>query len=417
MLRARIHRGAAVIGGSCVEVDHDGSRIVLDLGLPLDAADTGTVALPRVAGLESGDDTSLLGIVVSHGHPDHVGLVSAASSSVPHFIGEAAARILSEAAFFTRSGGDVQPTGFLHDRRLLELGPFRITPFLADHSAFDAYSLLVEAGGRRLFYSGDLRGHGRKASVFECLLANPPAVDTLLLEGTRVSTAGLEGRGLSDERAVEAAALGVFRETDGMVLALYSAQNIDRLVSMYRAAKRAGREFVIDLSTAAIAAATGKTTIPQASWDGVRVFVPLSQRIRVKQRGEFDRVKHLGKSRIYKEELSRQPGRFVLTFRASMMDEIERASCLAGAAAVWSMWAGYLESPAGMRLRAWLERLAIPLTLAHTSGHATVADLQRLVAAMHPERVVPIHTAAPELFSDHFGTSVKLHPDGEWWTV
>ena len=61
-------------------------------------------------------------------------------------------------------GAMIQPAGLLADRKPFELRPFTITPFLVDHSAFDAYALLVEAGGRRLFYSGDLRGHGRNAA-------------------------------------------------------------------------------------------------------------------------------------------------------------------------------------------------------------------------------------------------------------
>ena len=44
----------------------------------------------------------------------------------------------------------------------IEIGPFRITPQLVDHSAFDAYALLVEADGKRVYYSGDFRAHGRK---------------------------------------------------------------------------------------------------------------------------------------------------------------------------------------------------------------------------------------------------------------
>jgi len=65
------------------------------------------------------------------------------------------------------------------------LGPFTITPYLADHSAYDAFSLLIEAGGRSLFYTGDLRGHGRKATAFERLLADPPSpIHAILMEGT-----------------------------------------------------------------------------------------------------------------------------------------------------------------------------------------------------------------------------------------
>ena len=64
-------------------------------------------------------------------------------------------------------GLEIHPAGFLHHRRSFELGPFSITSYLNDHSAFDAYSMLVEADGRRLFYSADLQAHGRKAGIFE----------------------------------------------------------------------------------------------------------------------------------------------------------------------------------------------------------------------------------------------------------
>lgn len=43
----------------------------------------------------------------------------------------------------------------MSDGQALMLGPFTVTPLLVDHSAFESYALLVEAGGRRLLYSGD----------------------------------------------------------------------------------------------------------------------------------------------------------------------------------------------------------------------------------------------------------------------
>lgn len=64
-------------------------------------------------------------------------------------------------------------------------GPFTITPYLTDHSAFDAHMLLVDVGGKRILYSGDFRRVGRKAALVDRLMKNPPPdVDVLLLEGT-----------------------------------------------------------------------------------------------------------------------------------------------------------------------------------------------------------------------------------------
>ena len=164
----------------------------------------------------------------------------------------------------------------------LPVGPFTITPFLADHSAFDAYSILIEAGGRRLFYTGDVRAHGRKRSLFEKLISDPrERVNVLLMEGTHVRP-DPTGSSLSEE-GLERELARVFSATEGLVLACYSAQNIDRLVTVFKAAKRSGRKLVLDLYAATMTRATGNPRIPQADWDDVLVYVPLSQRIKVKQ--------------------------------------------------------------------------------------------------------------------------------------
>jgi ribonuclease J len=162
-MRVKILRGAHEVGGNCIEVESSGSRIVLDVGRPLNAVRDELVPLPNVSGLRE-QDPSLLGVLISHGHQDHWGLIDQVSKNVPVYIGEAAYRILKEAEFFS-SGVTLNPAGFLRRRESFALGPFIITPFLNDHSAFDTYSMLIEAEGRRLFYSADLQAHGRKAAA------------------------------------------------------------------------------------------------------------------------------------------------------------------------------------------------------------------------------------------------------------
>lgn len=357
-MRGCIHRGAHEVGGSCVEIEHEGARLVLDIGLPLDVGGGEGSVFPAVSGLREGDP-SIVGLILSHGHPDHYGLVAEVHESVPRYLGEATQRILQEATFFTRRGAQVAAAGHLVDRIPLQLEPFTVIPYLVDHSAFDAYALLVEAGGRRLLYSGDLRAHGRKSALFERLLAEPPRdVDVLLLEGTNIKTVPAPAG--PSERDVEDRCVEVFNETEGMVLACYSAQNIDRLVTLFRATRRCARTLVMDLYTATMARATGRATIPQADWDGVRIFVPLSQRIKVKQSQEFERAAWVRGRRVFPDELAGRAGELVMTFRGSMAAELDRARCLEGAHAVWSLWPGYLDEPSGVKLRGWLAEHGIP---------------------------------------------------------
>jgi ribonuclease J len=290
-----------------------------------------------------------------------------------------------------------------------------LTPWLVDHSGFDAYALLVEAGGRRLLYTGDLRAHGRKSRTIEALARGARGVDVVLLEGTRIGR-GDAASAAQSERDVEASCADTFRAADGMALVFYSPQNVDRLVTLYRATKRAGRTFVIDLYTASVAAATGRDTIPQAGWENVPVYLPHSQRRRVIHSREFERTDAVKAKRIYPEELRARRGDIVLTCRGSMLGELEEADCLEGAIGIWSMWPGYLKRPSGLRIVADLSRLGVSLTVEHASGHASPADLEQFAHKLGAGRVVPIHTQGADRFESHFANVVR-YPDGEWWDV
>jgi ribonuclease J len=162
-----------------------GSRILLDLGKPLDAEDLDPALLPATAGLLNRAEPSPLGIVISHGHIDHWGLAPLVHKTIHIAMGAATRRILHAAAPFVPNPFTPENTIELSDGVPVTFGPFTVTPYLVDHSAFDAYALLVEAGGRRLFYSGDIRAHGRKAALFERMTRNPPQnVDAMLMEGS-----------------------------------------------------------------------------------------------------------------------------------------------------------------------------------------------------------------------------------------
>ena len=415
-MRVRIHRGSREIGGNCVELEVGAKRLVLDLGLPLDTSPTEEVALPDVPGLAFWDDPSLIGVILSHPHQDHYGLVAKTDPSLPVYVGRAAAAILDAATFFSPAGLKLSVAGFLEDRVPFTLGPFRVTPYLVDHSAFDSYALLVEGGGRRIFYSGDFRAHGRKGSLVSKLCEDPPTdIDVLMLEGTHVHTDGPEPSRL-DEADVELAMAETFSSTRGLVAVVSSTQNIDRLVSIYRACKRAERTLVIDLYTATIAAATDRDTIPQPGFPGLRVYIPNRQRILVKRSGEFERANALRQHRIFPDEIRDRASQLVVLIQGSTLLELAQANCLEGANAIWSLWPGYLDQPSGRRTKRLLEDRGVPLVHIHASGHARVEDLQALAEAVAPSRVVPIHTAAPERFEDLFDR-VELHRDGEWWEV
>ena len=415
-MRLRIHRGAKEIGGTCIEVEAEGKRLALDVGLPLDAPDKAQDRLlPDLPGFRE-PDTSLLGIVISHGHMDHYGLAKHVRPEVPVWIGEAAHNILRAASLWVRNGHAFADPQFLADRTPVEIGPFRITPFLVDHSAFDAYALLVEAEGKRVFYSGDFRAHGRKGALFERLLRNPPPdIDVLLMEGTTLGRTGTQ-EGFATESDLEERFVEAFRQTKGMHFVWASSQNIDRIVTIFRAAKKTGRALLIDPYTAVVLEATGRDTIPQSHWPEVRLYVPQSQRVSIKKNGLFAELDRHSRNRVFREALPGLAGKAVMLFRPMAMYDRGVASVLEGAGFTYSMWDGYLKEDSSRQVLRWLERNGIAWASIHTSGHASTADLQRFAAALAPRALVPIHSFETGRFPEYFDNVVP-RADGAWWEV
>lgn len=415
-MRICIHRGTRQVGGTCIELESKGKRVLLDLGRPLDAGPEATDVLPQIPGLRDGN-AELLAILLSHPHQDHVGLVELTHPSIPVVIGASAANLLDRAAaWLGRPLLSTHPLVHWKDLEPIDIGPFRITPYLVDHSAYDAYALLVEADGERLFYSGDFRGHGRKAALFERFVANPPGnIDVLLMEGTVIGR-DVDERDLPTEADIEEQFVERLRGAGGLSLVWTSSQNIDRIVTVFRAARRTGKRLILDAFTAEMLDATGNPRLPQADWgSNIGVYVPEWMRRKIKREGAFDILERFAANRVFLDRLT-NPENEVLLFRPGLRREVAESAPLRGAQLLFSNWSGYLDEPSTAEVRNWLLHSGIPIHRIHTSGHASVPDLKRFAEAIDARLLVPIHSFATERFAKLF-KRVKRKSDGQWWRV
>ena len=227
-----VHRSTSEIGGNCIELAASGHRLILDVGRPLDAPSDAGGLIPASLDLTA-SNTSVL---ISHPHQDHYGLLEETPAAWPIYSGAATERLIRlTAAIFGKRVERI----FTHwtSGKASFIGPFRVVPSLTDHSAFDSYMLQIDVLGRRIIYSGDFRRHGRKAALVERLIQNSPqGVDVLLMEGTNLGTS----KPSRSEAALERDFVELFRSTTGRVFVAWSAQNVDRSVTLYRAALQTG---------------------------------------------------------------------------------------------------------------------------------------------------------------------------------
>ncbi len=428
-MRITIHRGTQEIGGSCVElVSNSGqTRIIIDFGLPLVNPDKSPFrwddhrnltqqellsngVLPAIPGLYDNEIPTVDAVLLSHAHIDHYGLFRFVNPRIPLFMSSGSRSLAEVSNIFLDAGVRLENVKAITMWKPFQLGEFTITPYLMDHSAPDAAAFLIEADGQRLFYTGDFRGHGRKAALLDRLTKNPPPnIDCLVMEGSMLG----RGEGMyPDEHAVEEALYALFRSQRGPAYVFTSSQNLDRLVSIFKAARRSRKVLVIDLYTAFVLDKLSiiSSNIPQFNWEGVRVLFSHYHAQKLADEDKRLLYKYV-RSKIEFTEIVANPQDHVLLAKDSRFSRgiIGKLRQEGGAVAVYSMWHGYLERS---NLREFLAANGVELTEIHTSGHAYVSQLEKLVQSLRPRHVIPIHTFHPEKYAELSSNVVQLK-DGE----
>ena len=344
----------------------------MDVGRELDEEE---VRLPYIDGLF--DVPAFDAVFISHYHGDHIGLAYYINKRIPLYLGEASVRIV-QASDAYKNTETIHPAGFLVHGKPISIGDITVTPFLCDHSAFDSYMLLYEADGETVLYTGDFRSNGRKS--FDRLLHDlPQKIDKLICEGTTLSR---EGYVPVTEAELEEKAVALFKETSAPIFVLQSSANIDRIVTMYRAAKRTGRIFLQELFMAELATAAGKS-IPNPAFDDVYAFITNPKRY-----DALTKYRRIGKDGIAKS-------RFVMCVRSSMlryMQSLSEQMNFDGGLLIYSMWSGYRKQPEMEAFLCACEDMGLKVVELHTSGHADADTIKRLIAHVNPTEIIPVHT-------------------------
>ncbi|MDI1320096.1 MAG: hypothetical protein PSW75_07880, partial [bacterium] len=295
------------------------------------------------------------------------------------------------------------------------VGAFRVTAYPVDHSVYDAMAFIVEAEGKRLLYTGDLRFHGRKPGMARQLvkIASAAPLDALVIEGTRLGGRASEAN--LSESALEALLVADLRAASGVVLGMYSPLNVDRFVTYFRAARKAKRTFVIDPYQAFVLHLINSPALPRpGTTPDLRVLVPprFSASNAGRRLGQTDWAKQLGRGVITAEEFRETPARFVALFRQSMQPWLYPTGLPAGATCIFSYWPGYLKEARLQSLMQDIKTAGGGFLQRHASGHAHPDNLLKFVEQVRPKLLVPVHTTSPETWAKWW-PGAKIAIDGK----
>ena len=119
-----------------------------------------------------------------------------------------------------------------------------------------------------------------------------------------------------------------------------------------------------------------------------------------------------------KGDLSVNPSKYVVLFRPKLLGDLGRYINNTKVCLTTSIWKQYWDQdkPEIKRLKAWLAakpELRKRLKDIHTSGHADVASLQKIVEHVQPKCIVPIHTEMPETYKTLFPSYTVLNATDE----
>lgn len=423
-----IHRGTKEIGGSCVELKTNASRILIDFGLPLVSSQKDQpfdskilerksveelkklCILPNIEGLYRNERKGVDAILISHSHMDHYGLLKYVNPEIPIYMSEGAKELVEISNIFTpNKTGDLSINIFPKVGKT-KIGDFETIARLVDHSAFDARAFLIEAEGKRIFYSGDFRGHGRKRLLFQRIISNPPGeIDCLLMEGSML---GRAKQAYADEEAVQKGIEDVLRNKSNIAFLFVSSQNIDRIVSAYKACRRTNSILVIDIYTAYILYRLSKITkhLPQFDWQNIRVKFFKYHADKLAGAGYEKLLYVFNNRKIEMPEIDVKKKNILMLLRDNSLfpKVVEHIHDIRGAIIIYSMWEGYLTE----EFKNHCKNIGIEIKQIHTSGHATAEDLKAFAGALKPRMLIPIHTFYADKYEELFD-NVKLLEDRE----
>lgn len=233
--------GLGEIGMNCMLLEYEGQGILLDCGLQFVQLSPYGIdyVVPNFDSVVEKQD-KLLGVVLTHGHEDHIGAVPAAirrGISRPFYGSPFTLGLVQEKLIDQEMEGAV-PLRTFHKGERFTVGPFKILPLHVTHSMIESSGMLIEVGPYRLLHTGDFR-IDRSPYLDAPLEANPfetigaKGVDLMMSDSTNVEVSEHQ----PSESTIRPKLETVFKESKGLTLVALFSSNVARIAQIFDSAR------------------------------------------------------------------------------------------------------------------------------------------------------------------------------------
>ncbi|MEY4268858.1 MAG: hypothetical protein RLZZ58_74 [Pseudomonadota bacterium] len=240
--------GSAEIGMNANLYGCEGKWIMLDLGVTFGSQDYPgiDIIMPDMAFIEERRD-DLLGIVLTHGHEDHIGALPylAADLGVPLYANRFTAGLISGKLQEEGIAGDVKLNIVDNDAQF-KLGPFDIRFLPLAHSIPDMCAAVIDTPYGRVFHTGDWKLDddpvlGTPSSAATLTAIGDEGVDLLVCDSTNAFNAEASGT----EGSVRDGLMKAVGDAKGRVVVTTFASNAARLQTLGDVARKCGRTLCV----------------------------------------------------------------------------------------------------------------------------------------------------------------------------
>lgn len=194
----------------------------------------------------SRDGRKLAGVVLTHGHEDHIG-------ALPDLFLELDAKIYGLPLPIALARARFEARGMPHDHLEVvaygapfQVGPFRVELIRVTHSIPDAAALCIETRAGRILHSGDFKldptpMDGLTTDVVRLKELGDQGIDLLLSDSTNAERGGRT----RSETVVASELEQIALEAEGRLVVACFASHFHRLEGLARAAKKSGRKLLL----------------------------------------------------------------------------------------------------------------------------------------------------------------------------
>lgn len=417
----------------------------------------------KTCGLKIHDKPGIEGVFLTHAHADHSAYIHFLDKDIPIYCSKTTMLILkaledtasyifgdfinfyeafaireskSRKGQFTKIKGEEsnisRPIKIFENGDKVKIKDVEIEPIFVDHSLPGACGFIVYTDKGNLVYTGDLRFHGRMASLTNKFVERAKEAETkiMICEGTRINDESGETEDSVKERANK-----IISNTKNLAIVNIPIRDLDRLDTFYKIAKENNRLLTVNLKQAYLLKLLEENGVsaPRLDDEIIRIYIPRKrwglilrddypENIKLQDYSKWEREFLWHKNSVTFKDIRNNQSNYIFQCNFFELKELIDIQPEKGSCYIRSICEPFTEEMEidMKKVENWLEHFnLLPIYQIHASGHAPGKELIEMIRKIKPKIVIPVHTEYPEKFKvlENDKIDVKIVEEGRNYEI